>query len=293
VPASLNGVVGFKPTTGRWPRGGVAPISHVLDTTGLLARSVEDCILIDHVVSGGPVESRPPRADLDGVTLAYAPEHYLGLIDPEIDAHFAEAIRHFRDAGAQVREVSLGPDFSELAGGLTWTIFFRETRQAISDFLSQNHFPATFDEIYYDLKPQLKEAWSLLVLPSGDGYLPDAAFDQALWVDRPALQRRFQTMFTANGADALILPTTPALAPLTTSQVKFTVAGHEVDDLFLARNTVPASGAGLPGITLPLGVSASGLPIGIELDGEHGSDRRLLEVARRVESALGTGTPSA
>jgi mandelamide amidase len=100
-------------------------------------------------------------------------------------------------------------------------------------------------------------------------------------------------MFTANGADALILPTTPALAPLTTSQVKFTVAGHEVDDLFLARNTVPASGAGLPGITLPLGVSASGLPIGIELDGEHGSDRRLLEVARRVESALGTGTPSA
>ncbi len=44
VPASFCGVVGFKPTTGRWPRNGVAPISHTLDTTGTFARSVEDCI---------------------------------------------------------------------------------------------------------------------------------------------------------------------------------------------------------------------------------------------------------
>lgn len=159
-------------------------------------------------------------------------------------------------------EVSPGPGFSALAGGLTWNIFFRETIQAISGYLSQAGFPVTFDEIYHDLKPQLKEAWSFLVLPSGDGYLPDAAFDQALWVDRPALQRRFQAMFAASGADALLLPTTPALAPLITSQGKFTVAGHEVDDLFLARNTVPASGAGLPGITVPLGVSANGQPSG-------------------------------
>jgi len=52
VPASLCGVVGFKPMTGRWPRNGVAPISHTLDTTGVFARSVEDCTLIDQVVTG-------------------------------------------------------------------------------------------------------------------------------------------------------------------------------------------------------------------------------------------------
>ncbi|WP_194917076.1 amidase family protein [Catenulispora rubra] len=286
VPASLNGVVGFKPTTGRWPRGGVAPVSHVLDTTGLLARSVEDCILIDQVITSGPIESQPVRADLEGITFAYAPDHYLGLIDPDINAHFADAIRHLSDAGAEVREVDLGPDFSELAGRLTWNIFFRETRQAIIDFLNQTGFPVTFDEIYHDLKPQLREAWSFLVVPSGDGYLPDAAFDEALWVDRPALQSRFQTIFTTTGVDALLLPTTPALAPLITAQGKFTVAGQEVDDLFLARNTIPASGAGLPGITLPLGTSESGLPFGIELDGERGSDPRLLNTARRVESIL-------
>src|SRR6201991_3245709 len=52
VPASLCGVVGFKPTTGRWPRNGVAPISHTLDTTGVFARSVEDSALVDQVVTG-------------------------------------------------------------------------------------------------------------------------------------------------------------------------------------------------------------------------------------------------
>ncbi|WP_405970595.1 amidase family protein [Streptomyces sp. NBC_00988] len=288
VPASLNGVVGFKPTTGRWPRGGVAPVSHTLDTTGLLARSVEDCVLIDQVVTGALIESRPVPSDLEGVTFAYAPHHYVGLIDPEIEAHFTKAIRRFRDAGAEVHEVDLGPDFSELAGGVTWNIFFRETYHAISEFLSQNNFPVTFDEIYHDLRAQLKEAWSFLVVPSGDGHLSDTAFDQTLWGDRQALQRRFEETFSASGADALLLPTTPALAPLITSQGKFTVAGQEVDDLFLARNTVPASGAGLPGISLPLGVSADSLPFGIELDGERGGDQQLLDIARRVESVLGT-----
>src|ERR1700744_4577269 len=52
VPAALVGVVGFKPPTGRWPRSGVAPISHPLDTTGAFARNVEDCILVDQVVTG-------------------------------------------------------------------------------------------------------------------------------------------------------------------------------------------------------------------------------------------------
>src|SRR6201985_3256502 len=61
VPASFCGVVGFKPTTGRWPRSGVAPISHTLDTTGVFARSVEDCALIDQVVTGEQVAEPPGR----------------------------------------------------------------------------------------------------------------------------------------------------------------------------------------------------------------------------------------
>ncbi len=64
VPASLCGVVGFKPTTGRWPRAGVAPISHILDTTGVFARSVEDCELIDQVVTKAPASTLSDKTGL-------------------------------------------------------------------------------------------------------------------------------------------------------------------------------------------------------------------------------------
>jgi mandelamide amidase len=73
VPASLCGVVGYKPTPGRWPSEGVAPISKTLDTTGLLARSVEDCDLVDAVLTNSPVQSSNETANLKGVKFAYAP----------------------------------------------------------------------------------------------------------------------------------------------------------------------------------------------------------------------------
>lgn len=288
VPAALCGVVGFKPTTGRWPGRGVAPISHTLDTTGILARDVEDCALIDRIVTN---ESGPPpadRADLKGARFAYAPRQYLELVDPETEARFREALRRLRDAGAEVAEIDLGEDFSVLADRMTWNTFFRETRDAVSNFLRDNDFPVSFEEIYDGLKPELRQVWGHLVLSTGTGYLAQEDYAATLSVDRPELQRRFGEVFTRRGFDALVLPTTPCPAPLIDRQAKFTVAGEEVTDLFLAKNTVPASGAGLPGISIPFGLTGSGLPIGIEFDGAPGRDRALLDLARRAQAVFGT-----
>src|SRR5262249_44674458 len=77
LPGSLCGVVGFKPTTRRWPREGVAPISHTLDTTGVFARSVEDCALIDQIVTRSPPTAPETRADLKRTRFAFAPRQYL------------------------------------------------------------------------------------------------------------------------------------------------------------------------------------------------------------------------
>ncbi|VVJ22612.1 Amidase [Amycolatopsis camponoti] len=288
VPAALCGVVGFKPTTGRWPGRGVAPISHTLDTTGILARDVEDCALIDRIVTK---ETGPPpsdRSDLTGARFAYAPRQYLELVDPETESSFREALRRLRDAGAEVAEIDLGDDFSALADRTTWNVFFREARDAVSKFLRDNGFPVSFEQIYDDLKPELREVWSHLVLPTGAGFLAQGDYDATLSIDRPELQRRFGEVFTRQGFDALILPTTPCPAPLIDRQAKFTVAGEEVSDLFLAKNTVPASGAGLPGISIPLGLTGNGLPIGIEFDGAPGHDRALLDLTRRAQAVLGT-----
>jgi Asp-tRNA(Asn)/Glu-tRNA(Gln) amidotransferase A subunit family amidase len=288
VPASLCGVVGFKPTTGRWPGGGVAPISHTLDTAGILARSVEDCALIDRIVTKEVASPRAGRSDLKGAKFAYAPRQYMELIEPEVEAHFKNSLRRLRDAGAEVVEIDLGADFSLVADRLTWNIFFRETMESVSEFLRRNNFPVSFDEIYNELKSELKEVWSHLVLPSGQGFISQETYEAALSVDRPELQRRLDAVFTHSGFDALLFPTTPCVAPLIEHRSKFTVAGEEVSDLFLAKNTVPASGAGLPGISIPIGLTGHGLPIGIELDGARGHDRELLDLARRVESVFDT-----
>lgn len=286
VPASLCGVVGFKPTPGRWSGDGVAPISHTLDTPGVLARSVEDCLIIDRVVTNTPYETTFSHADLRGVRLAYAPRQYLDRIEPEVESRFKDVVRQLRAAGAEISEIDLGDDFSTMTERSTWSIFFHETMDAVSEFLRVNELPASFEEILDGLKPSLKQAWSHMVLPTGAGFSREA-YALALSVDRPEIQRRLDAAFANGGADAIIFPTTPVAAPLIAHQSNFVIAGQEVSELALAKHTISASLAGMPGINIPMGVSGIGLPLGLELDGPRGGDGRLLELARRVEVVLG------
>jgi indoleacetamide hydrolase len=288
VPASFCGVVGFKPTTGRWPRNGVAPISHTLDTTGAFARSVEDCILLDQVVTDEQTaELSDGGYDLKGARLAFAPRQFLDLVDSEVEAHFREVVRRLRDAGAEVVEVDLGDDFNALVQTATWGIFAHETMGAISEFLRRHDIPTTFDAIYEGLKPQLRQAWGHIVLPGGAGATSAEAYQTALNVSRPEIQRRLNTAFVSHGAQVILQPTTPCTAPLVEEQATVHIAGKEVSYLALANHTVSASSVGLPGISLPVGLSRAGLPIGLELDAPLWSDRALLNLARGIESVLG------
>lgn len=289
VPASFCGVVGFKPTTGRWPRDGVAPISHTLDTTGAFARSVEDCILVDQVVTGEQaVELVGGAYDLKGARLAFAPRQFLDLVDSEVETRFREVVQRLRDVGAEIVEVDLGDDFNALVQTATWGIFAHETMGAISDFLRRHDIPTTFEAIHEGLKPQLRQAWEHIVLPGGAGAISAQAYETALNVTRPEIQRRLNTAFVSHGALAILQPTTPCTAPLIDEQATVHIAGQEVSYLALANHTVSASSVGMPGISLPVGMSRAGLPIGLELDAPLGSDRALLDLARRIEGVLGT-----
>lgn len=288
VPASLCGVVGFKPSTGRWPRNGVAPISHTLDTTGVFARSVEDCILADQVVTGEQAaELFDGRYDLKGARLAFAPRQFLDLVDREVEGRFREVVRRLKDAGAEVVEVDLGDDFNALVQTATWGIFAHETMGAISEFLHHHDIPTTFEAIYEGLKPQLRQAWGHIVLPEGAGGTSAEAYQTALNVSRPEIQRRLNKAFVIQGAQAILQPTTPCTAPLIEEQTAVHIAGQEVSYLALANHTVSASSVGLPGISLPVGLSRAGLPIGLELDAHLGSDRTLLVLANQIEGVLG------
>ena len=125
-------------------------------------------------------------------------------------------------------------------------------------------------------------------LPAPNGVV-DAApiYAKAISDARPALLKVFTDTFQRYGIDALIGPTTPAVAgtqgPEASSLPTF---------LLFIRNTDPGSNAGIPGLTIPAGLgSSTGLPVGVSLDGPRGSDQRLLAIGIAIERVLGRTAP--
>jgi indoleacetamide hydrolase len=211
VPASLCNVVGFKPRPGGWSGDRVAPISPTLDTTGVLARSVEDCALVDTLVTGAKNEDLPGDTGLKGVRLAIAPKQFQDFLDPCVSEIFQETLIRLRQAGAEIIEVDLGEGFAVLARKVTWSLFFHDTMPDVTQFLQSNNIPATFEAIYHQLTPDIKESWTKYVLPNSGGFLSDGAIGSIRSTDRSELQRLYAAAFTR--ADALVLPTTPCAAP--------------------------------------------------------------------------------
>jgi mandelamide amidase len=122
-----------------------------------------------------------------------------------------------------------------------------------------------------------------------------ARYRDALTVWRPKLQQYYAAAFAAQRIDALMFPTTRlAAAPLDEIHGSSVVSvnGTAIDTMAAyLRNTEPSASAGLPGLSLPAGLTADGLPVGIELDGPIGSDRRLLAIGMACENLLGVLAP--
>lgn len=102
VPASLSGVVGFRPTTLRWPQDGIVPISHTRDTAAPIARCVADCALLDGIVTGGPTSLAP--INLEGLRLGVPRGHFWDDLDAEVEAILADALARLAAAGVVLVE---------------------------------------------------------------------------------------------------------------------------------------------------------------------------------------------
>lgn len=288
IPASFCGIVGFRPTTGRWPGEGIAPISHSLDTGGPMARSVEDCALLDAIVTGSAFPlKRPDSNSLAGVRLGVAPKQFLDLVDADVERLFRETLEKLAAAGAVIVELDLGDDFATLVEGANWPVFFHETMPDLSKFLDDVAAPANFRAVFEGLGSNLQDFWREFVLPDGKNYIPAAAYRQSTDVLRPMLCKRYSDVFASTGVEALLHPTVPLTAPPLNTRDEVVVGGQTVSYLTIAKNTIPSSCAALPGISIPIGFSSEGMPIGLEMDGRHGDDVRLLEYAVRVSRAIG------
>jgi mandelamide amidase len=285
VPAAMCGIVGFRPTTGRYPTQGVLPMTRVFDQLGPHARTVSDVILFDAVVTG----DRRPMApiSLHGVRLAVARDYYFADLDSEVSRLMEDALRRLTDAGAIIVEVRI-PDLVDVVGKTAFPIILHDLEPSIAAYLREFGAGVSADQIFRDAGNDIKG-----VIAATKSTVPsDADYRSLVSVTRPMLQARLASVFKSSGARALVFPTTPIPPVPVTQAPMITVRGSQVQfDVFFGRNVVPGSTTGLPGLVLPAGLTRDGLPTGIEFDGPARSDRALLGLGLSLERALGPIPP--
>lgn len=282
VPAALCGVTGFRPTVGRVPGEGIAPISATRDTGGPLARSIGDCALLDSVLTGDPAPLAV--ASLKGIRIGVPRSPFWEDLEPGVRTVADGALNLLRHAGAELVDIELpGLGAANAEAGFPIALF--EFVRDMRDYLASRERGITLEELIAGVgSPDVMGAVGPLV--SGGG-IPDSVYQQAL-LARQRLQSIYRHAFEQHRLEALVFPTTPrTAAPIGEDETVELNGQQQPTFLTFIRNTDPGSNAGLPGVTLPAGLSC-GLPVGLALDGPAGSDRRLLGIATAVEAVLPT-----
>ncbi|UES48910.1 indoleacetamide hydrolase [Roseibium aggregatum] len=283
IPSALNGVSGLRPTTGRYPAEGIVPISATRDTPGPIARTVSDLVLLDAVITGSTATLDP--ADLGTVRLG-VPGALTDNLSPETDRLFKEALDKLQAAGVTLVPVDISTEL-ELAGKAGFPIALWEVKRDLAAFLEMHETGLGLQDIADEVaSPDVKFVFDNLVL--GNQAIPDAVYREAMDDMRPLIQAGYAEVFAANKLDALVFPTTPLPAqPITGSDETVSLNGKDVPTFpTFIRNTDPGSVAGIPGLSLPAGLTSDGLPVGLELDGPVYSDRHLLSLGLAVEAVL-------
>jgi indoleacetamide hydrolase len=289
VPAALNGCASLRPTLGRYPQGGIAPISHTRDTAGPMAATMADVALLDRVIAGGD-EITP--ADLAGVRIGIV-KTMLTNLDADTDAAFQAAVAKLKAQGVTIVEIEM-PQLAELNGQISFPVALYEAYDDLVAYLAHTGTGLSVEALAQEISSaDVKGTYDDLViprkLPAPDGTLVDAKpiYDAAIEIARPALQALYSKTFADHRLDAIAFPTTPRVAipsnPESSTPENF--------GLFI-QNTDPGSNAGIPGVQIPIALGAtSKLPIGLELDGPAGSDRRLLAIGMALDAVFGRLPP--
>lgn len=277
IPASLCGVVGFKPTYGRVSLGGVVPLSWNLDHVGPLTRTVRDAALLLQVLAGfdphDPASAEIPVDDylsrleegLGGWRVALAAGEYAEDCAPAVWAGVQEAGQLFKDLGARVEKADLSW-LSDLA--------LANTRMTQADAAAFHRERLAEHSGWFgaDVRQRLEAG---AALSSGEYALARRTQAEG--------RRRFEMFF--NKYDLLLLPTTPSSAP--------TIEGTQALEAArrLTRFTAPFNLTGLPALSIPCGL-AEGLPFGLQLVTRPWGEARLLRAGRACEQAISANKPA-
>lgn len=262
IPAALCGLTGFKPSAWRVSMTGVLPLSANLDSIGPIAGSVRCCAELDAILSGdgGPV---PEALPLRGLRLAVPTTLALDAMEKHVADTFARAVARLKEAGALVDEIAI-PEFAELGninskGGFTAAEAWAWHRDLIAR-AGKRYDPRVVSRIMRGQNMSAADYLDLL----------DA---REAWV--AAVDHRIA------GYDALIMPTTPIVAPSIADLSASDEAYYAANGLILRNPTLINF---LDGCALSLPCHAPGTaPVGFMIAGSNGADRRILAIGQSVE----------
>jgi penicillin amidase len=283
IPPALNGVVGFRPSLGRYPSGGVTPVSETRDTVGPIANNVTNTALLDCVMSD--CKSALKTVELKGLRLGIPREYFYHNLSADVATVMQQTIEMLVDAGVVMIDVDM-PGLEELNNGVSFPVVLYEFIRELPAYLESQGTGVSMRQLVDAIaSPDVK---ATVVSQLGEQAMPEQAYRQAIQEFRPALQSMYQKTFDDYDIAALLMPTTVLTAqPIVSSDETVELNGAQVPTFpTYIRNTDPSSNAGIPSLTLPAGQDSEGLPIGILLDGPRDSDRQLLSIGLAIEQFI-------
>jgi aspartyl-tRNA(Asn)/glutamyl-tRNA(Gln) amidotransferase subunit A len=301
-PAAFTGTVGIKPTYGRCSRWGVVAFASSLDQAGPIARSVEDAaILMTSMAGFDPKDSTSAdvavpdfaaavERGVKGLVIGIPREYRMEGMPEEIEQLWQQGIAWMQAEGATIREISLPHTKYALPA-----YYIVAPAEASSNL-------ARYDGVKYGLRVAGKDITDMYELTRAKGfgrevkrrvmigtYVLSAGYYDAYYVRaqkvRTLIKRDFEEAFDA-GVDAILTPATPSAAfGIGDEDMNADPVKMYLNDIF----TVTVNMAGLPGIAVPAGKDAKGLPLGLQLIGRPFDEETLFAAARIIERSAGTG----
>ena len=294
-PASFTGTVGLKPTYGRCSRWGIVAFASSLDQAGPMTRTVRDAAIMLGAMAGhdpkdstsAPVEVPDFEAalsgDIRGLKVGIPKEYHMDGMAPEIDALWCEGIDLMKQAGAEIIDVSLPNTQHALP-----TYYIIAPAEASANL-------ARYDGVRYGLRVDGDSLDEMYANTRAEGfgeevqrrvligaYVLSAGFYDAYYRKAQRVRRLISQDFMKayESVDVLLTPTAPSAAFAIGEKMDDPVAMY-LNDVF----TVPASLAGMPGISVPTGLNADGLPLGLQLIGKPFDEETILRAAGVLESS--------
>ncbi len=280
LPASLCGACGLRPTVGRVPGTGIAPISSTRDTPGPIARRVEDLVALDTVLAAD--DTPVPAVSLMGLRIGLPTQRFWDDLDAPVASVMDDARRRLEAAGVVFVAVDL-PELDALNDAVGFPVALFEFMAEMPQYLRESGHSVDMAALLAGIgSPDV----AAILRPLATAPIPEAVYRAAL-ESRKHLQRVYRDGFGRQGIEALMFPTASLTAARigANDTVEYRGQSQQAFPLFI-RNLDPGSNAGIPGVSLPAGTGSDGLPVGLALDAPAFSDRRLLGIAQAFEHVL-------